>query len=129
MAEPFADLFKESEIFANREVLSPHYVPETLLFRGKQIEDIERAIAPSLKGERGRNLFIYGATGTGKTSCMKHVIEEIKALPSIKAKITYVNCRIYNSRYRVLGKIVSDHLPFYAKRGYGVAEIYEKIIE
>jgi len=128
MAEPFADLFKESEIFANREVLSPHYVPETLLFRGKQIEDIERAIAPSLKGERGRNLFIYGATGTGKTSCMKHVIEEIKALPSIKAKITYVNCRIYNSRYRVLGKIVSDHLPFYAKRGYGVAEIYEKII-
>ncbi|MGC8676445.1 MAG: Cdc6/Cdc18 family protein [Candidatus Micrarchaeia archaeon] len=126
--ESFADLFKESEIFANREVLSPHYVPDTLLFRGEQIEAIERAIAPSLKGERGRNLFIYGRTGTGKTSCVKHVINEIEKLPSIKAKISYINCRIYNSRFRVLSKIVSDHLPFYAKRGYGVAEIYEKIV-
>ncbi|MGC8628612.1 MAG: Cdc6/Cdc18 family protein [Candidatus Micrarchaeia archaeon] len=128
MADGFADLFKESEIFANREVLSPHYVPDTLLFRGAQIEAIERAIAPSLKGERGRNLFIYGRTGTGKTSCTKHVIDEINKLPGIKAKISYVNCRIYNSRFRVLSKIVSDHLPFYAKRGYGVAEIYEKIV-
>ncbi len=129
MAEgTFADLFKESEIFANREVLSPHYVPDTLLFRGDQIEAIERALAPSLKGERGRNLFIYGRTGSGKTSCMKHVIDEINKLPSIKAKISYVNCRIYNSRFRVLSKIVSDHLPFYAKRGYGIAEIYEKIV-
>ncbi|MEM3781414.1 MAG: AAA family ATPase [Candidatus Micrarchaeaceae archaeon] len=128
MSESFADLFKESEIFANREVLSPHYVPDVLLFRSSQIEAIERAIAPSLKGERGRNLFIYGRTGTGKTSCMKHVMGEISKLPNVRARISYVNCRIYNSRFRVLSKIVSDHLPFYAKRGYGVAEIYEKIV-
>ncbi|MGC9037800.1 MAG: Cdc6/Cdc18 family protein [Candidatus Micrarchaeia archaeon] len=128
MAEPFEELLKESEIFADRSVLSPHYVPENLLFRGAQIEAIERTIAPSLKGERGRNLFIYGKTGTGKTSCIKHVIDEINKLPQIRAKVSYVNCRIYNSRFRVLSKIVSDHLPFYAKRGYGVAEIYEKLI-
>ncbi len=29
----------------------------------------------------------------------------------------------------MLSKIASDHLPFYAKRGYGVVEIYEKIID
>jgi cell division control protein 6 len=128
MNEQFADLFKESKIFANREVLSPHYMPEALPFRDKQINDIVKSLTPSLKGERGRNIFVYGKTGTGKTSCIKHVINEVKNLPVVKARISYVNCRIYNSRYRVLSKIASDHLPFYAKRGYGVVEIYEKII-
>jgi cell division control protein 6 len=128
MDERFASLFKESKIFANREVLSPHYLPQNLLFRDKQMESIVKALAPSLKGERGRNVFIYGKTGTGKTSCVRHVIEEVRSLAAAKAKISYINCRIYNSRYRVLSKIISDHLPFLAKRGYGLVEIYEKII-
>ncbi len=128
MDEKFASLFKESKIFANREVLSPHYLPQNLLYRDRQIESIVKALAPSLKGERGRNIFIYGKTGTGKTSCMRHVIEEVKTLPVAKVKISYINCRIYSSRYRVLSKIISDHLPFLAKRGYGLVEIYEKII-
>lgn len=128
MDDKFAGLFKESKIFADREVLSPHYLPQTLLFRDKQIDEIIKALTPSLKGERGRNVFIYGKTGTGKTSCIRYVIEEVKKLPVVKARISYVNCRIYNSRYRVLSKIVGDHLPFLAKRGYGLVEIYEKII-
>ncbi len=128
MPEPFADLFKESDIFANREVLSPHYVPKHLLFRDRQISEIEKSLTPSLRGERGRNVFIYGKTGTGKTSCIKYVVDKVKELPIIKAKITYINCRIYNSRYRVLSKIASDHIPQYAKRGYGITDIYEKLI-
>ncbi|MGA3020993.1 MAG: AAA family ATPase [Candidatus Micrarchaeales archaeon] len=128
MDDKFAGLFKESKIFTNREILSPHYLPEHLLFRDKQLDDVVKALTPSLKGERGRNIFIYGNTGTGKTSCMKHVIDEVRKLPIVKARISYINCRIYNSRYRVLSKIVSDHLPFLAKRGYGLVEIYEKII-
>ncbi len=124
----FESLFKESSIFANREVLSPHYIPQHLLFRDKQIREIENAVTPALRGERGRNVFIYGKTGTGKTSCMKYVVEQIKRLPMVKAEVSYVNCRVYNSRYRVLSKIASDHIPLYAKRGYGVIDVYEKMI-
>ena len=126
--EPFAGLFKESNVFAQREVLSPHYIPAHLLFRDSQISEIVKAITPALRGERGRNLFIYGKTGTGKTSCIKHVINKIKELSSVKARVSYINCRIYNSRYRVLSKITSDHMPLYAKRGYGIIDIYERII-
>ncbi len=128
MSEPFSNILKESQIFANRDVLSPHYIPDSLLFRDKQISSIVKYITPSLKGERGRNLFIYGKTGTGKTSCMRYVIEKIKAIPEVKARISYINCRIYNSRFRVLSKIISDNLPTYAKRGYGIVELYEKLI-
>jgi cell division control protein 6 len=128
MSEIFENIMKESSIFANRDALSPHYMPNSLLFREKQIDSIVKYLTPSLRGERGRNLFIYGKTGTGKTSCMKYVIEKVKEVPNIKARISYVNCRIYNSRYRVLSKIVNDHLPSYAKRGYGIVDIYERII-
>jgi archaeal cell division control protein 6 len=121
------DLLGESKIFLNREVLSPHYTPNKLVFREKEINNIERAIAPALKGERGRNLFVYGKTGTGKTSCVRYVIDEIKNIPNTKSKISYINCRIYNSRFRVLGKVIGDHLPTYAKRGYGAVDLYERI--
>ncbi len=122
-----SDLLAESKIFAKREVLSPHFTPQKLLYREREINNIEKALAPSLKGERGRNLFIYGKTGTGKTSCTRHVIEELRAIPNTTAKICFINCRIYNSRFRVLNKIISDHMPTYAKRGYGAVDLYEKL--
>ncbi|MCL5007087.1 MAG: AAA family ATPase [Candidatus Marsarchaeota archaeon] len=121
------DLLVESKVFANREVLSPHYIPKKLIARDREINSIEKAIAPSLKGERGRNLFVYGKTGAGKTSCIKYVINEVNNIPNTRARISYVNCRIYNSRYRVFSKIIGDHLPTYAKRGYGVVDLYEKL--
>jgi cell division control protein 6 len=122
-----SDLMADSKIFANREVLSPHFTPKKLMYREKEINNIEKALAPSLKGDRGRNLFVYGKTGTGKTSCVKYVLDEVKAIPNTKARITYVNCRIYNSRFRVLNKIISDHIPTYAKRGYGAVDLYERL--
>ncbi len=122
-----SELLAESKIFADREVLSPHYVPEKLQFREKEINNIERSIAPALKGMKGRNLFIYGKTGTGKTSCTRYVIEEVSKMPNTRARISYINCRIYNSRFRVLNKIISDHIPTYAKRGYGAVDLYEKL--
>ncbi len=121
------DLLVESKIFANREVLSPHFTPQKLVFREKEINFIERALAPSLKGERGRNLFVYGRTGTGKTTCTKYVINEVNGIPNTHARISYVNCRVYNTRFRVLNKIISDHMPTYAKRGYGTVDLYEKL--
>jgi archaeal cell division control protein 6 len=123
------ELLTESKVFANRSVLSPHYVPKKLTFREKEINLIERALAPALKGEKGRNLFIYGKTGTGKTTCTMYVANEIKDLPNAHAYISYVNCRMYNSRYRVLNKIINDHIPSYAKRGFGTINLYERLTD
>lgn len=125
--QTLSDLLVDSKIFADREVLSPHYVPKRLIGRQKEINQIERSIAPALKGERGRNLFIYGLTGVGKTSCVRYVVNEVTAIPGTKARISYVNCRIYGTRYKVLNKIISDHLPTYAKRGFGAVDLYEKL--
>ncbi len=121
------DIIGESKIFAQREVLSPHYTPKKLILREKEINNIEKAIKPALEGEKGRNLFVYGRTGTGKTTCARYVISEIKDIPNTKARVSYVNCRMYNTRFRVLNKVIADHMPNYARRGYGIIDLYGKL--
>ncbi|MFH1306298.1 MAG: AAA family ATPase [Candidatus Micrarchaeota archaeon] len=124
----FEDILSAPSLFKNRNVLSPHFVPEVLPFREKEIEKTMVAVAPALGGERPRNLFIYGKTGTGKTCTVRKVMKELEKRKS-DAKTCYVNCRMYNSRYRVIQKIVKEFMPELDKTGFGLAVFYEKLIE
>jgi cell division control protein 6 len=66
------DIFKKvierslsSNIFNDREVLRPDYIPNELPHRDEQINRISAILAPIFRGERPNNIFIYGLTGTG----------------------------------------------------------------
>lgn len=113
-------------------MLSPHYLPEMLPFREKEIEKVMVTVAPALADGRARNLFIYGKTGTGKTCTVRHVMARFEAHEghsSGNAKWAYVNCRMYNSRYRSIQKIAKDFLPELDKSGFGINTLYEKFFE
>lgn len=117
---------ENTSIFKDRSVLSPHYIPDKLPFREKEIEEIMQITTPATQGQKPRNLFIYGKTGTGKTCSVKHAMEKIH---SGSAVITYVNCRIYNSRYRIMQKILKQFAPELEKSGFGLPFLYEKMVE
>ena len=125
----FSEILNKPSVFLDRNVLSPHYIPETLPFREKEIEKIMNGLSPALRNERPRNMFIYGKTGTGKTCSVKHVIGK---LVEHKDKGTvascYINCRMYNSRYRVVQKITKEILPALDSMGFGFAMLYEKMM-
>jgi len=126
----FSEILDRPTIFSDRSVLSPHYIPETLPFREKEIGKIMAAVSPALKGERPRNLFIYGKTGTGKTASVKHVAAKFELHDGKKkAKTCYINCRMYNSRYRVIQKIAKELSPSIDSIGFGLATLYEKMAE
>ncbi|MFH1471135.1 MAG: AAA family ATPase [Candidatus Micrarchaeota archaeon] len=117
-------------MFLKRDVLSPHYIPGKLPHREKEIEKIMRAVSPALKGEKPRNLFIYGKTGTGKTSTVKYVLGKLHDEGGVtKAPVSYINCRLYGSRYKVMQKVIQDHIPEFAKPGYGISFFYEKMLD
>ena len=67
------DSVVQNSIFKNKTVLQSNYTPETIVHREEQIENIALILAPSLRGERVSNLFLYGNTGTGKTLSIQHV--------------------------------------------------------
>jgi len=124
----FSELLNKPTVFADRNVLSPHYIPETLPFRESEIEKIMASVVPALKNERPHNLFIYGKTGTGKTCSVKNVLGKFSEHKS-SAKYVYMNCRMYNSRYRAIQKIAKELLPTLDSMGFGLAMLYEKVME
>ncbi|VVC04333.1 ORC1-type DNA replication protein [Candidatus Burarchaeum australiense] len=128
MAGSFESILKKESIFRQKDVLSPHYLPEIMPHREKEIEAVMRLVSSALKGSRTQNLFIYGKTGTGKTSSVKHVMELFEK-EKTASRMLYMNCRIYNSRYRVLQHVVKEFLPEFDKPGYGVSFLYEKILD
>jgi len=124
----FSDLLNKPTVFSDRNVLSPHYVPGILPFRDAEIEKIMASVVPALKNERPHNMFVYGKTGTGKTCSVKHVLAKFSEHKS-NAKYVYMNCRMYNSRYRVIQKIAKELLPTLDSMGFGLAMLYEKVME
>ncbi len=68
----------QNTIFRNREVLSPHHVPDILPHRDEKFEELAKILAPALRGGAPSNIFIYGTTGTGKTAVTKQVLSKLK---------------------------------------------------
>ncbi|GEM_PF-128213 len=128
----FSEILSSPSVFANRNVLSPHYLPDMLPFREREVEKVMVTVAPALADNRAHNLFIYGKTGTGKTCTVRNVMRKFEAHEAAKrgkARWAYVNCRMYNSRYRAIQKIAKDFLPGLDKSGFGINTIYEKFFE
>ena len=124
----FEEFVQEKTLFKNKDVLSPHFVPETLVHRDAEIRGIMRCVAPVLKGEKAKNLFIYGKTGTGKTACVKNVLAKLDERGDARARSVYMNCRVYDSRYKIIQKCVGDFKPGFARTGYSFAVLYEEFL-
>jgi cell division control protein 6 len=102
---------KTPQIFKNREVLTSEFTPEIIHHRNKEINTIASILAPSLKGARPSNIFIYGLTGTGKTLVSKHIAEELEKISSqgnYPVKVLYINCKmkkISDTEYRLITEL------------------------
>ncbi|PIN85079.1 MAG: cell division control protein Cdc6 [Candidatus Diapherotrites archaeon CG11_big_fil_rev_8_21_14_0_20_37_9] len=128
----FEKEFTRDTIFLDRNLITPHYTPKVLPFRDAHIKQVTGILANTLKGQKADNIFIYGKTGTGKTSVTKHVMEQLLNFASgknIPVLGNYVNCRNHNSKYRVLIKIAKDIYPEENFLGFSAAFVYEKIVD
>ncbi|MDP3742654.1 MAG: AAA family ATPase [Candidatus Micrarchaeota archaeon] len=129
--EPTFDelLNKGDAIFKDKSVLSPHYVPETLLHREAELRKIMSCLAPALQGKKPSNTLIYGKTGSGKSICAKRVLQKLYDQKEASVSGVYLNCRVYDSRYKIVQKVVSDFDADVAKTGHSFSVLYEKVID
>jgi len=125
----FKDMLTEKSIFRNKETLSPHFVPEQMLFRENEIRTLMEGLLPALKDQKPHNMFIYGGTGTGKTASSRTVLEKLVSEGSDRIKPVYMNCRVYDSRYKVLQKCISHFNPDFAKTGFSFSVLYERLLD
>jgi archaeal cell division control protein 6 len=123
-------LAKES-VFINKDIISPHHIPERLPFREKQIDDITQGLSAVASSSKPNNLFLYGKTGTGKTSTVKFVLDQLNdfvAQRNLPVISTYINCRNHSSKYKVLLKAVRSFYPTKDFLGYSSSFVYEKLL-
>jgi cell division control protein 6 len=116
-------------VFRDKSKLSPHYVPEHLLYRDKEIAKLMHALAPAVGGKKPRNVFVYGKTGTGKTSSTRQVAGELAKEGKELVSVSYLNCRVYDTRYKVLQKVLGENDSSLAKTGLSFAALYEKALD
>jgi cell division control protein 6 len=121
-------------LFANRNALSPEYVPEKLPFRDDQTKAVAEVLAPVLHGSKPSNLLLYGKTGTGKTAVARYVLGRLRTeANSPNLTVAYVNTRLSNTEYRTLTEFakfidlpVDKQIPF---TGLSIGEVVERIFE
>lgn len=104
----FKDMLKSGEsLFRDTLFLSYDFQPKMLHGREQEQQRFATAIKPLLQGHNGRNLFVYGAPGIGKTTACKHVLRELEETADDPIAL-YVNCWKENTTYKVFYKICED---------------------
>ena len=73
-------LMWDQTLFKDIEVFDIDYVPEQFEYRDEQIQELAYAVRPALAGGRILNTVCRGVPGTGKTTSVKKLFEEISGL-------------------------------------------------
>jgi cell division control protein 6 len=128
--------FYNNSIFKDKSPLQNSYQPEDIPHREQQIKQIASILAPSLRGEKPSNLFLYGKTGTGKTLTIQFVKNELLKRVSkdslFKLRIEYLNCKlkkVSDTEYRILAELIKKFGGEVPSTGLPTQSVYDKFME
>jgi archaeal cell division control protein 6 len=98
----FKDMLgSEESLFKNELALDYSFLPKILPHREQQQRYLATIIKPLLEGRNGKNLFVYGAPGIGKTAALRHVLNELEE-ESDDIHALYVNCWQKNTSFKII---------------------------
>lgn len=126
----FENYMKKESFFLDKNVLLSSYTPDEIIYRGEQLQEVAKILAPALRTEKPSNLFIYGKTGTGKTISIKHVLssmQEIAGENKLPLKPIYINCklkRVADTEYRLVAQLAKEFGREIPTTGLPTDEVY-----
>ena len=101
----FKDMLGSDEsLFKNELALEYSFMPKILPHREDQQRHVAACVKPLLIGKNGKNLFIYGAPGIGKTAAIRFVLNELEEETDEVVPI-YINCWQKNTTFKIIVEI------------------------
>jgi cell division control protein 6 len=100
--------------FQDTSVLAEDFIPDQVLGRDEELDQIEEVFQQIVDVEEPVNAFIYGISGTGKTVSIKFkqrdLEQSLKAYDDVHATFIYQNCESLNSSYQAAIAIANSYL-------------------
>ena len=126
----FENYLQQDSLFSDKNILLSSYVPEEILYREEQLQEVANILAPALRVEKPSNLFIYGKTGTGKTLLIRYIVSSLKNTSekkNVTLKTIYLNCklkRVADTEYRLLAQLIKEFGQEIPATGLPTDEVY-----
>lgn len=122
----FKDMLGSDEsLFRNEVALDYSFLPKLLPHRESQQRYIAACIKPLLMGKNGKNVFVFGAPGIGKTAAIRHVINELEDETEEVLPI-YINCWQKNTTFKIIVDIC-EQLGYKLTHNKRTEELFEII--
>jgi cell division control protein 6 len=93
----------DESVFRDEHVFEIDYLPETFHHRDQQLDGLQYALRPAIRGSRPLNAMVRGPPGTGKTTAIQKLFGELDAQRSVRT--VRVNCQVDSTRYAVFSRI------------------------
>jgi len=122
-------LLWDETIFKNDEVLELDHLPEYFAHRETQLQALMYSMRPAIRGMRPINCLLTGPPGTGKTTAVLKVFEEMGEHTD-NIIFVKVNCQMDSTRFAVVSRIYKklfDVSP--PSSGVSFRKLFEKVTE
>lgn len=124
----FDETLQDDEtIFKNHQALDYEYLPKNLPYREHEQEYLATCIKPLFNSRSGKNVFIHGEPGIGKTAAARFVLQELRQKTD-RIQTVYVNAWQKNTSYKILLDIC-EQLGYKFTHNKKTAELMEVIAD
>ncbi len=116
----------DETIFRSEEVFDPDFLPEVLLHREQQLNQLTANIMPALRSSSPVHTLCLGPPATGKTSTVRYVLSQL----GDTVERVYIRCPALGTPYKIMSRVFESVCRHQAPQaGIAYTKLFEKTME